>query len=108
MELASHVSASLLDDRSPHSSMLHSQTFEAAVIATLGAALLMTPASAPAFATAFGASVCCSIVGLPRELEQDVGGDRCTIPDTGFSFFVSRGEVSREFGDARRALRVLP
>ena len=53
-----------LDDRSLHSSMLHSQIFEAAVIATLGAALLMTPASAPAFATAFGASVCFGIGAL--------------------------------------------
>jgi hypothetical protein len=55
-------SASLLDDRSLHSSMLHSQIFEAAIIATLGAALLM--ASAPAFATAFGASVCFGIGAL--------------------------------------------
>jgi hypothetical protein len=57
-------SASLLDDRSLHSSMLHSQIFEAAVIATRGAALLMTPSSAPAFATAFGASVCFAIGAL--------------------------------------------
>ena len=57
-------SASLLDDRSLHSSMLHSQIFEAAIIARLGAALLMTPASAPAFATAFRASVCFGIGAL--------------------------------------------